>query len=292
MKTELKQIVNRIDTLPPVSPHTIRIMRLASDPDYRIQDLAELVTLDLTLSAACLRMVNSASFGLRRPITTIAQAVAYLGSREVLSLAVTGGFQGVLDAPLAGYGAESGDLWAHSLRTAIASARVAELIFPREQADVIYTAGLLHDIGKAVLSEFLSVRVEAVREGILDEHPADFTSLERNLLNLDHTEAGEMLADRWKLPESIREVIRYHHTPGIAPQPVRNLCLAVHLGDILAMLGGTGTGFDTLTYHIDPLAAEVLKHHDDRMAKLMLDIDSEFTRAQEKMRAISGEKDD
>jgi putative nucleotidyltransferase with HDIG domain len=292
MKKELVHIMKCIETLPPVSPHTLRIMQLAANPRFNIRDLTALVTLDLTLAATCLKLVNSACFGLRNPVVSIEKAVVYLGSRGILDLAASGGLSGVMGAPLEGYCGETGDLWAHSLRTAIASVHASALLLPGEPADAVYTAGLLHDIGKAVLSGFLSEHSGTLREYMVGNQSSDFATLEKTLLSLDHAEAGALLAEKWKLPESIGAVIRYHHTPGMAPEPYRNLCLAVHIGDILAMLGGCGTGCDTLSYRLDPLAEEILTLHGNRLEKMMLDIDGEFTRAQERMRTASGEKDD
>lgn len=290
MTEDIKRILERVETLPAVSPHTLRIMQLAADPQFNIKDLTALVVMDMSLAATCLKLVNSTIFGLRNPVTSIEKAVVYLGSRGILDLAASMGMNGIMRSSLEGYEGESGDLWLHSLRTAIASTLVAGAIYPHDPAESVYTAGLVHDIGKVVLSVFLSEHDSVLREFLQGEPSTDFVSLEKKLLFMDHTEAGDLLADKWKLPPSIRMAIRWHHTPSLAPEPFRNLCLAVHIGDIMAMLGGSGTGCDTLVYRIDPLAQEVFRSQGDRMTKLLLDIDTEFTRAQEKLRAVSGEE--
>ncbi len=290
MNPQLKRILERIETLPPISPHTLRIMQFAADPRFRIRDLADLVAQDVNLAATCLKLVNSACFGLRAPVSSIEKAVVYLGSRGILDLAASGGLSGVMSAPLEGYSGEPGDLWGHSLRTAIASVLAAGVVFPNEPAEAVYTAGLVHDIGKAVLSIFLSEHTGALRENLRGDSTCDFAALEKSLLSVDHTEAGDLLAGKWNLPPGIRSVIRWHHLPSAAPEPHRNLCLIVHIGDILAMMGGFGTGCDTLTYRIDPLAQEVFRSRGDRLAALLLDIDTEFNRAQEKLCAASGDE--
>lgn len=287
MMNGIEEIVARIETLPPVSPHTIQIVQMATRADYRIRDLAELIMTDMTLSAACLRAVNGARFGLRRPVDTIEQAVAYLGSREVLGIAIREGMPESMDAPLDGYRDEGGAYWAHSLRTAVASAAVARLLFPGEIPGSVYAAGLFHDMGKAVISLFLAHRPESVRERLANGS-TDFLDLERSLLSIDHAGAGALLAARWQLPEFIVTAVRHHHDPGNAPEQYRKLCFAVHLGDILAMLGGYGTGCDTLSYGVDAGARALLKPQADHLPRLMLDIETEYTAARERLGALTG----
>ncbi len=77
-----RDIIARIEKLPAVSPHTIQIVRMAADPAFELHDLAELVSMDITLAATCLKLVNSAQFGLKRQISSVEQAVAFLGSRK------------------------------------------------------------------------------------------------------------------------------------------------------------------------------------------------------------------
>lgn len=285
----LHSIRHLIETLPPVSPYTVRITRQASDPKCSARELAMLVSLDMSLSAACLKMVNSTAFGLRKQVSSIEQAVAFLGSREIMNMAISGGLRNVFDRPLKGYFGDSGDLWAHSLRTAVASSLAADALFPGGRLEAAYTAGLLHDIGKVVLSEFLGVcsgEVVTVLEGTREE---DFPLIEKRFLRMDHAEAGALLARQWNFPAPIEAVIRNHHTPGEAPEAYRALCLAVHIGDILSMLGGYGTGCDTLAYRIDPLAENVFRRSDGAAVRLMLIIEDEYARSREKLSVLEGE---
>ncbi len=285
-----RDIIARIEKLPAVSPHTIQIVRMAADPAFELHDLAELVSMDITLAATCLKLVNSAQFGLKRQISSVEQAVAFLGSREILNMTITSSLGDVFDRPLEGYSSESGDLWMHSLRTAIASSMVAAAVFPGTASTSAYTAGLLHDIGKVALSDSLTPYSSEIIAGLGKGENGDFAGSERRVLHMDHAEAGWLLAQQWNIPDSICAVVRYHHAPENAPEEHRELCIAVHIGDILAMLGGYGTGADTLSYRIDPLAEEVLRHHNDTVVKLMLNIEGEFVKSQRRLRELSGEK--
>ncbi len=162
--------------------------------------------------------------------------------------------------------------------------------FPGTASTSAYTAGLLHDIGKVALSDSLTPYSSEIIAGLGKGENGDFAGSERRVLHMDHAEAGWLLAQQWNIPDSICAVVRYHHAPENAPEEHRELCIAVHIGDILAMLGGYGTGADTLSYRIDPLAEEVLRHHNDTVVKLMLNIEGEFVKSQRRLRELSGEK--
>jgi putative nucleotidyltransferase with HDIG domain len=290
LKAILNQVLDRVQQMPAVSPNTLRILKLASDPYYETRTMADLVAIDITLSTACLRVVNSAMFGLLSPVTSIEKAVAYLGRREIVNVAMHTGFRGLYSAPLSGYSAEAGDLWTHSLRTAIASMLLAKSLQKSETTDAAYTAGLLHDIGKVITSDFLKVSLSDVLHSLSRGDNSDFPTIEKNLISMDHTEIGQLLAEKWKIPTKIETVIRYHHAPGEAPEEFRELCSMVHIGDVLAMLGGYGTGFDTLSYRIDPSVWNILKMNDETVSRLMLDIDTEFEKAQKKLTGIFAEE--
>ncbi len=289
MKAILKQIIERVQQMPAVSPNTLRILEMASDPNCETRAIASLVAMDVTFSTACLRTVNSAIFGLFTPIHTIDMAVNYLGRREIVNIVMHTGFKGLYSAPLSGYSANAGDLWTHSLRTAIASMLLAKSLLKTETADAAYTAGLLHDIGKVITSDFLKVSLSEILHTLNRGDNTDFPTIEKRLISMDHTEIGQLLAQKWKIPKNIETVIRYHHVPGEAPEEFRKLCSIVHIGDMLAMLGGFGTGLDSLSYSVDPVIWDILNLNDETISRLMLDIQTEFEKDQKKLAGLAGE---
>lgn len=223
--------------------------------------------------------MNSAHYNLRQPVTSIKRAISYLGNQTILSILINNNLGNYYNEALEGYQSEEGDLWSHSLRTAIAAKLITENHLPKESGNVAYTAGLLHDIGKIVISEFLNESLKADENPFSDKGEMGFQTIEKQILQTDHAEAGHMLAVKWKLPESLSSVIRYHHVPEKAPVEYRNLCVLVHAGDIAAMLGGYGTGCDTLAYQVNPMVSEVLPGlQGNALAQLLLEIDEEFTR--------------
>jgi putative nucleotidyltransferase with HDIG domain len=169
-------------------------------------------------------------------------------------------------------------LWEHNLRTAIAAKAVARLAKQEISPDVAFTGGILHDIGKTVISDFLKdTAAEVVHE--LDEGKLpDYLAGEEEKLGVNHCMVGEELARAWKIPSPFPEIIRYHHRPQEAPAQCRGEVYAVHVGDILAMMEGTGTGSDAMCYQLDSRIGEVFTLGADTLALVLSGVEDEFSR--------------
>ncbi|MGC8492474.1 MAG: HDOD domain-containing protein [Syntrophobacteraceae bacterium] len=270
------EILAKVQEIPPLSAGASKLVTLMGRDDHDLRETVRIIECDAALTARVLKVVNSAGFALIEPTTSIARAVSYLGEKMILGIALDACMGSILRRPLDGYEAESNALWEHNLRTAIAAREVVKFARKTISMDIAFTGGILHDIGKAVLSEFLN---GSTREMILKTETgeaADFIAAERQMLGTDHCEVGFEIARLWKLAPPLPEVIRFHHTPGRAEAEVRGLVYAVHLGDIIAMLGGAGTGSDYLKYSIEPGFTDYFQIEDSDLDKIMLDVHVEF----------------
>ena len=142
--------------------------------------------------------------------------------------------------------------------------------------ELAFTAGLLHDIGKSLISDYLQGSVTDAIEMITTEEGLDYLDAEEKLVGFDHTRAGYELAKAWQLPDELAEVIRYHHEPAKAKEEYRALVYAVHLGDNIAMMGGFGTGSDSMRYKLDQQYTDYIKIGPKTLATIMLNVDIEF----------------
>ncbi len=284
--------IRRVRSIPPISDATFSIIKLIAKGDYETSELVRIIETDLTLSARCLHMVNSPFYGLRSQVSTIKRAVILLGGITVAHLALQTGLSRMFEVRLNGYGAGSHDLWRHSLRTAIAARQIARLTFSKLSEGLAYTAGLIHDIGKVVISEFLEDESVQERIRVGDMDPDDFLESERRFFGVDHAEVGANIAESWNLPETLLEAIVHHHRPSLASLESQELCLAVHLGDVFSMLAGAGTGLDTMSYALDPMVDRFIKRDADwelkSFPKLLMDIDAEFQEAMELSKMSGG----
>ncbi len=286
-RSELQTIVKSV---PLLSTSAARLLQLTSSSEHELEDVINLVKTDATLTARVLKVVNSAAFGLINEINSIDRAISYLGERIIVSIAIGDCASKLFEKELSGYEAGQGDLWKHDLRTAIAAREVVVQSESKISPDLAFTAGLLHDIGKALISDYLHGSAPKALEMIHEEGSKDYLEAEEQLIGFDHTEAGYELALAWKLPEQLVEVIRYHHAPGRASDEHRPLVYAVHLGDSIAMMGGFGTGADSMQYRLDPGYSEYLTLSSNTLANVMLTVDTEFSRLEESL-TDAGEED-
>jgi putative nucleotidyltransferase with HDIG domain len=273
-----EEIQKVIKSVPLLSASANQLLQATTDPDHDLLDIVKVVKTDATLTARVLKVINSAAFGLINEITSLDRAISYMGERLIVGIAIGDCASQLFDKELKGYEGEHGDLWRHDLRTAIASREVVVQSDSDINPDLAFTAGLLHDIGKALISDYLQGTASEVLGKIESETFDDYLSAEEELIGFDHPRAGYELALAWKLPEAIAEVIRFHHTPAAAREEFKELVYAVHLGDNIAMMGGCGTGADTMQYKLDSDYTQFIQLEPNALASVMLAVNEEFTK--------------
>jgi len=262
---------------PKLSACTAGLLELCNNPAHGLADIVRIVSCDAALTAHILRQANSAAFSRGQAVDSIDRAVALLGGDLVVSMAISDEIGPQFHRELVGYGGARDELWRHDLRTGLAAKLLAGKARPEVDADLAFTAGMLHDLGKAILSDFLAGTVAKVTAAVDAGEFADYPAAERAMLGVDHGEIGYLLARRWGLPEPLLGAIRYHHQPGNAEPAMRPLVYVVHLGDLVAMLGGCGTGADSLRCALDPQYQEYVDLDADGLAAIILAVEEEFT---------------
>ncbi len=270
---ELQKIVSSV---PMLSSSASQLLHIAAQPDHDLIEVINLVKTDANLTARVLKIVNSAAFALVNKVTSIDRAVSYLGERIIVSIALGDCAGKLMDKELVGYSAQRGSLWKHDLRSAIAAREVVVQSGADISPELAFTAGLLHDIGKALISDYLADTAPEAVSMITAEDSSDYLDAEEQLVGFDHTHAGFELAKSWELPDELSAAIRYHHDPTQAEEEFRALVYAVHLGDVIAMMGGFGTGSDSMRYKLDQNYTEYIKLSPKTLPSIMLAVDMEF----------------
>lgn len=264
-------IKSKIENIPPLSPTTSQLMATIGDAQHSLSDVVSIIETDSLLTSLILKTANSASVGASKEIESIVDAVRYLGDTVVVGLAMKSEKSKIYEGDLTGYLSEPDANWSHSLKTAIAARYFAKRFSNgKVKESVAYTAGIVHDIGKTLLSDLLT------HESIDLKHSIEFTNIEIEHLGISHEEAGYMLATKWKLPAIISEVIRYHHTPKESHDEYKPLVYCIHLADIAAMMSGTGTGIDTMRHTIDPQYIHYLEISEQELEKAYFEIQLEY----------------
>lgn len=272
MSQEIIQKVKAlIDTTPPLSQTTSQLLATIGEPQHSLNDIVAIVETDSILTSLVLKTVNSSVYGLPHEIETVTEAVRYLGDTVVAGLALKSEKSDIYNSDLSGYLAESDENWAHSLKTAIAARHFAKRFSEGTvKESVAYTAGIVHDIGKTLISGFLDTE----QQDLLMQN--EFIEMEKDLIGISHDYAGAMLADKWKLPQAIKEVIQYHHTPSKAGDQYKKLVYIVHLADITAMMSGSGTGADSMRHTIAPDYTDYLSISEMELEQAYFEIHLEY----------------
>jgi putative nucleotidyltransferase with HDIG domain len=224
---QLALLVGEVGMLPSAPIAFQEILACLQNPEASLTDAAQIIGRDAAMTANIMKLVNSAFFGSRRPITTIDRAVAYLGM-DTLGALVLGHsvFQSGVATGIAGFSLEQ--LWQHSEKTAMAARAIAlSEKLTAAKADEAFLAGVLHDVGKVV---FATKAARLPR----DASAVDIVAQ----MEAHHAEVGAYLLGLWGFPNSIVEAVAFHHTPNQASEKGFGLAGIVHVADRLVHLRG------------------------------------------------------
>ncbi len=255
-------LLARVSELPPIPQVAQKALELIRDPNSSMTELANLLVMDEALAGLVLRWVNSAYYGLSQQVSTVHQAIVYLGQRTLHSLILAASVASYLNRPAPGYALERGDLWRHSLGMA-AGARLLASKFGSQAAEEAYHAGLLSDIGKLAFEVLLRNENTAAP----DWNSGSFEEMEQAHFGVDHATLGAELARRWQLPLPLIDAIAHHHQPLKASEGAF-LAAVVHVADAAMLMLGVGLGSDGLQYNLDPVVCERLGWSDARLEEL------------------------
>jgi HD-like signal output (HDOD) protein len=204
----IKSIIEFVDQLPPLPMVVQKIMQLVQQEETSAQDLAKVISMDTALAAKVLRLVNSALYSVANPVTTIQRAVAILGFSELknmtLGLKIMDTFANPEDGNM-----DRDEFWEHSLACGLCAQSLSEnlrQVFPEEA----FLGGLLHDVGKLVLDAYLPDQWKVVQDQAQGKQLPPLL-LEEQIVGVPHTDVGQWLAERWKLPRLHQIAIKYHH---------------------------------------------------------------------------------
>lgn len=212
----------------------IRVSELLDDENSSSSQIGMVVETDPSLTSRILKMVNSAFYGFPNTIASIGQGISILGRdriRQILLGAVLGGVFGNMKNKV--FYME--DYWHHSVKTAILSRLLIQQTGISEQAEELFTAGLLHEIGRLILVQKLPELSLQVQQAV--EEGEDIYQAEQRIFGFTHCEVGGAFIARWGLPEILMQVAKYHHIPQNASEyveEVRIVNLAKNISFLIA----------------------------------------------------------
>lgn len=249
---DAQQLVSSIDNLPTLPGSVARLFSVVSGDMWSAEDMEQIIAPDPALTANMLRLANSPLFGFTRKITTIRQAVTLMGIKRVFEVAASGAFARIIPPHIAGYDMKASDFWVHSIGTAMLAERLVHDCDLQVPA-LVFTAGLLHDMGKLVMGSHVEVEQQAIRSLMGDG--STFVDAEQRAIGTSHPEVGALLSQKWNLPEVVETAARWHHEPNRTPLPADQMLVdVIHVCDVLAHMLGYGADSGGLMRQIDPEA--------------------------------------
>jgi HD-like signal output (HDOD) protein len=268
--TAVRELVGRVDKLPSIPETYFSLTRSIEDPTARTDDIARIVQRDPAMCAKVLQLVNSAYFGLSRPLSSVAHAISYLGLDLLRGLALTLNVFAAKEPP--------GLSFDKLQRSSMLTARVAkQIVSDSRDAEAAFTAGLVHDIGTIILALTMPERYGEIMRAVAQRGvPAHVVELE--MLGATHAEVGGYLLGVWGLPLPIVEAVAYHHALP-TPRTRMDAALAVHVCHALAapaLLGEPASReletLDMASLEVAGVAHELPRWRElaDREARMML----------------------
>lgn len=233
---KVEELIAQVTDLSAPAPSVVKLLGLLNQEEIANEAVVEVVRTDVALSAKMLALVNSAHYAPPSPVESLGEALFFLGYEQVHRLALAIALGGVMNRKAPGYAMDEGEFWRHSLLTA----KAGELLagdWRKSEAGVGFTAGLLHDIGKLVLNQFLDLETQAEVRRAIEERGEVGLVVEQNLLGTNHAEVGGALLRKWMLPEHLVEAVEFHHEHARSKERLPGL---IALADAMAHMAASG----------------------------------------------------
>jgi HD-like signal output (HDOD) protein len=196
--------------VPPFPAIAHRILALVNQEDVNPHELGDLVKMDPSFAAELLRFANSALFGSRREVTSLAHAIMMVGTDRIKTMATMVALNRMVRASVR-IGALR-KVWIHSLVTALIAEESAQAA--HRDRDGAYTAGLLHNLGTLGMMSAYPDEYSRLL-AVSDDFGFDLLQTERDLFDIDHCAAGAYLAQDWDFPDALAAAIATHHDPPV-----------------------------------------------------------------------------
>jgi HD-like signal output (HDOD) protein len=266
------RIINKLKEIKSFPQFVVETLRKLNDPTSSASDVAASLSRDEGLVLRTLKLANSAAYGMSRNISDVSEAIALLGYKNISNIVLAATVYSVMDKGLNGYSLDRGELWRHSLTTAYAARYIAQMTkkVPAEEA---YVGGLLHDVGKVVLNDYVHFGYGLIIKEVEEEH-IPFTDAELKIIGFDHSTVGSLLVERWNLPKGYYHSTLLHHKPNdLAPEyaEFQSLVDVVSVANSICLMMGIGLGADGLQNYMytEPLERLGINNYEKLMSELV-----------------------
>jgi len=204
----MRALIGSIEGLPVLPSVCRELNAVLAKPDYSLRDVAQVVEKDPSLCAKLLSLVNSSFFSLGRRLSTVQDAISYIGTSMLKNLVMSLSLWRQLEEARPEAVSRLQRVHTRCQRIAMLSRKITAA--SRARAEEAFVAGLLHDIGETLLIVYLPERFERATS-LAEQRGIELHEAERELYGVDHAELGAHLLDAWGLPFSVLEAVAFHH---------------------------------------------------------------------------------
>ncbi|MFQ5431830.1 MAG: HDOD domain-containing protein [Nitrospinota bacterium] len=279
MSEKRESIIKMLDKIPRFSATVTKVIQLSNDPGASTKEIVHAISLDPELTAKVLGLINSSYYGISSKIISLQHAAVMLGIGTIKNIAISTSVLSKLLFKDRFNRYSYSEFWEHNLACAAACKILAGKIgIPEKHREEYFIAGLLHDIGKVIFLKFYPEDYSCIEDpDCLPEKSR--SDLEYEAFGIGHSELGSMMADRWKLPALLSQVIRQHHDPVFDGSDFDQIKAAVHISDIFCNKIGIGiqkrTDMDLLTDE----SWKIMKLPPDKPEALLGDLEDKVNEA-------------
>ena len=235
------RILENINSLPSLPQIIYKIEDTLSDPDSTVKDIVDVLKFDPGIASRVLRLANSAYIGIPHTVSSLKNAVIILGQKRIHSLVLTWSilsfFKSYKSTPL-----DLKRYWKHSVTVGMIGESIArhlkryEIVEPEE----VFCSGILHDIGKLVLSIF---EPEIISNTFKEAKRTNTPFFQNEDRYVSHSKIGSIVASHWSFPQNLIDAIQFHHSP-FELETVKKAVLIVHISDIISHMIGINMYFE------------------------------------------------
>ena len=268
----LEELFNGEVKIPSLPEVFYQFKKAVDDPDSTFEELSQIISNDSGITTHLLKIVNSPFYGLSSKVETISHAISIIGSDQlhdlVLSTCVLNKFKNIPSKSL-----EMKLFWEHNIACALAS-KIISSHLNIGRPDSIFVSGLLHDIGRLVISINIPDKFTEIFL-LAQTNNSHLLVSENEILGFGHDEVGGELLRRWTLPEIHFETVRFHHNPAKAPLFAKEASI-VNIANSLANMLVLGSSGEMQESEIERESLEILGENEETFLAFTKEINEQY----------------
>lgn len=256
-KERTQLVLKRVTSLSPVPKILAEVLELLKDLNTSPHTLAKAITKDQSIVVKILTIANSPFYGLAKRVSSIEYAIMILGFNEIRNIVTALSLMESMKNKSDEY-MDQKSFWLHSYITATTAKKIADDMGIRESNDA-FIGGLLHDLGISVIHRYMHTDFVSIADNV--KKGMKYSEAENMHLGMDHQNIGYTLLKSWNIPESICEIVKYHHSPQLASN-IKILTSVVHFADYMTQKLQLGKFNWDDDMELSQEAAEILQFKD------------------------------